>query len=127
MYVRAFLPPSASSSDMAAQGGQWQVSNDGGTNPHWARTGHELVYLAGDQLMRVSYAVSGTTFVADKPRVWIAALGGARADDWDSAPDGKRVAEVIPEGARTATQQEHEIVMLLNFADELRRRVPLGK
>jgi hypothetical protein len=26
-----------------------------------------------------------------------------------------------------APQQEHEIVMLQNFADELRRRVPLGK
>ncbi len=28
---------------------------------------------------------------------------------------------------RPGHQQEHEIVMLLNFADELRRRVPLGK
>jgi hypothetical protein len=32
---------------------------------------------------------------------------------------------VIPEGS--APQQEHEIVMLLNFAGELRRRVPAGK
>ena len=71
--------------------------------------------------------MSGPTFVADRPRVLIAALGGAGAEHWDLAPDGKRVAVVIPEGARTATQQEHEIVMLLNFADELRRRVPLGK
>jgi hypothetical protein len=28
---------------------------------------------------------------------------------------------------RLGPQQEHEIVMLLNFADELRRRVPAGK
>jgi hypothetical protein len=46
---------------------------------------------------------------------------------WDLAADGKRVAVVIPEGSAQAPQQEHEIVMLLNFADELRRRVPAGK
>jgi hypothetical protein len=46
---------------------------------------------------------------------------------WDLAPEGKRVAVVIPEGSAQAPQQEHEIVMLLNFADELRRRVPAGK
>jgi hypothetical protein len=48
-------------------------------------------------------------------------------DQLGSRPDGKRVAVVIPEGSAQAPQQEHEIVMLLNFADELRRRVPAGK
>jgi hypothetical protein len=43
--------------------------------------------------------VKGDTFVAEKPRVWIAALGGP---DWDLAPDGKRVAVVIPEGSAQA-------------------------
>jgi serine/threonine protein kinase len=123
VYVRAFPPPSASSS--SAGQGKWQISNSGGSNPHWSRTGNELVYRAGNQLMMVSYAVNGNNFVADKPRVWIAALGGAGGTDWDLAPDGRRVAVVIPEGAAEATQPEHEIVMLLNFADELRRRVPI--
>ena len=44
VYVRAFPPPSASSSGAAGQGGKWQVSNNGGSNPHWSRTGHALVY-----------------------------------------------------------------------------------
>ena len=118
MYIREFLPASA------GQGAKWQVSNNGGDNPRWSRTGHELVYQSGNQLMTVSYAVNGNTFVADKPRVWIAALGGA---DWDLAPDGKRVAVLIPEGTAQAPQQEHVIVMLQNFTDELRRRVPVGK
>ena len=43
----------------------------------------------------------------------------------DGAPDGKRVAVLIPKGSAQAPQQEHEIVMLNNFADELRQRVPL--
>ena len=33
----------------------------------------------------------------------------------------------MPEGSAQAPQQEHVIVMLQNFADELKRRVPLGK
>jgi hypothetical protein len=69
--------------------------------------------------------VNGTTFVADKPRVWISSLSGAV--DWDLAPDGKRVVALVPEStAQAAPQPEHEIVLLQNFADELRRRVPLG-
>ena len=118
MYVRAFPPPSS------GQGGKWQISNNGGGAPRWSRSGHELVYRSGDQLMTVSYSVKGDVFVAEKPRVWISRLGGT---NWDLAPDGKRVAVVIPEASAQAPQQEHEIVMLLNFADELRRRVPLGK
>lgn len=82
------------------------------------------MYRSGNQLMTVSYAVNGATFVAEKPRVRIAALGGT---DWDLAPDGKRVAVVIPEGSAQAPQQEHVIVMLQNFADERRRRVRAGK
>jgi serine/threonine-protein kinase len=118
VYVRAFPPPSS------GQGGKWQVSNSGGTYPQWSRTGHELVYQSGDQLMTVGYTVNGPSFIAGKPRVWIASFGGM---DWDLAPDGKRVAVLIPEGATQAPQQEHVIVMLQNFADELRRKAPVKR
>jgi serine/threonine-protein kinase len=118
VYVRPF-PPSSS-----GQGGKWQVSNNGGGEPRWAHSGHELVYRSGDQLMTVSYSVNGDAFVAEKPRVWIATPG---ATSWDIAPDGRHVAELVPESILSTPQQEHEIVMLLNFADELRRRGPLGK
>jgi len=43
------------------------------------------------------------------------------------APDGKRVLVVPPAESAGAPKQEHEIVMLLNFFDELRRKVPVGK
>ena len=121
VYVRAFPPPAS------GLGGKWQISNGGGTDPHWSRTGHELVYQSGDQLLTVSYSVNGASFIADTPRVWIAALGTLPGSNWDVAPDGKRVAAVIPEASAQAPERDHQIVMLLNFADELRRRVPLGK
>ena len=118
VYVRAFPPASS------GQGGKWPISNNGGSEARWSRTGHELVYRSGDQLMTVSYSVNGDTFIAEKPRVWIAALGGRT---WDLAPDGRRVVVLIPEGPVQAPPPEHEIVMLLNFGDEVRRRVPVAK
>ena len=75
--------------------------------------------------MAAGYTANGDTFVAEKPRVWIAKLGGTGAL-WDLAPDGKRVALVAPVGSEVP-KQEHVVVFLLNFFDELRRRVPLGK
>jgi WD40 repeat protein len=116
--VRAFPPPAS------GQGGKWQISNGGGRRPHWSRTGRELIYQAGDQIMAASYTVEGDAFVAGKPEVWIAELGGPF---WDLAPDAKRLAVVTPVEAAEAPKQYHEVVMLLNFADELQRRVPVGK
>jgi hypothetical protein len=56
-------------------------------------------------------------------------LGAAAANGtrWDLAPDGKRVAVLTPVESAEAPKQDHEIVMLLNFFDELRRKVPLEK
>jgi len=123
VYVRVFPPPAT------GQGGKWQVSNSGGEVPRWSRNGHELMYQSGDQIMAASYTVKGDSFVVEKPRVWIAKLGGTPGAlaDWDLAPDGKRVAALTPEGNVEAPKQEHEIVMLQNFFDELRRKAPVGK
>jgi Tol biopolymer transport system component/tRNA A-37 threonylcarbamoyl transferase component Bud32 len=118
VYVRAFPPPAS------GQGGKWQISNGGAEGSYWSRQGHELLYQSGDQIMAVSYTVKGDTFMAEKPRVWIAKVGGT---DWDLAPDGKRVLVLTPVESAEASKQEHEVVMLLNFFDELRRRVPTGK
>jgi hypothetical protein len=86
------------------------------------------VYRSGDQIMAASYTVKGDMLVAEKPRVWIAKLGAAAGTAaWDLAPDGKRVAVVTPVESAEAPKQEHEVVFLQNFFDELRRRVPLGK
>jgi hypothetical protein len=90
----------------------------------WSRSDRELIYRAGDQLMAVNYSVNGDSFVLEKPRVWIEKLGGT---DWDLAPDGKRVVVLTPADSPEAQKAEHEVVLLENFFDELRRRVPTGK
>jgi hypothetical protein len=119
--VRAFPPPAS------GQAGQWQISNDGKgrpTGPMWLRNGRDLIYRSGDQLMAVSYSVNGDAFVPEKPRVWIDKLGGIDSG-WDVKPDGKRVAVVTPVASGEAPKPDHEVVLLLNFFDELRRRVPV--
>jgi len=111
-------------------GGRWQVSNNGGTFPVWSPNGHDLLYQSGDQIMAVAYTAKGGKFVAEKPRVWLTKLGSLRArfgTAWDLAPDGKRVAVVTPAETPGAPKQDHEVVMLLNFFDDLLRRVPLAK
>jgi len=121
VYVRTFPLPSS------GQGGKWQISNRSGNAPRWSPNGRELFYQSGDQIMAVSYTVESNTFVAEKPRVWIAKLGSATPAQWDLAPDGTRVAVLTPVESVEAPKQEHEVVLLLNFFDELRRRVPTSK
>jgi len=48
-------------------------------------------------------------------------------DQLGSRPRGQARRGGDPRRLRPSPQQEHEIVMLLNFADELRRPVPAGK
>ena len=75
-------------------------------------------------MMAVKYAIAGDRIVAEKPRVWIEKLGGTA---WDLAPDGRRVAVLTSVRSEEAPVREHEAVFLLNFIDELRRRLPMGK
>jgi serine/threonine-protein kinase len=123
VYVRPFPQPDPSKP--GAQGGQWQISNAGGVEPVWSSNGRDLLYRTRDQIMAASYSVKGGTFVQEKPRVWLAKLSGSRL--WDLHPDGKRVAVVMPVSTpdASAPKAEHEVVFLVNFFDDLRRRAPL--
>jgi serine/threonine-protein kinase len=114
VYVRAF-PDS---------GSQWKVSTNGGLTPIWSRSGHELFYQSGDQEMAVSYSVQGNTFIVEKPRVWLAKVGGFVSD---LSPDSKRLLALFAADSPDAPKADHEVVLLQNFVDDLRRRVPAGK
>jgi hypothetical protein len=57
--------------------------------------GHDLLYQSGYQFLAASDTVKGDTFVAEKPRVWIARFGaavsGIGGSTWEVARDGKRM------------------------------------
>ena len=111
-------------------GGKWQVSNSGGVYPVWSRSGRELFYRTVDnQIMVANYTSKGDSFVAGKPRVWsekrIANIG--QFINYDPAPDGKRIAAIMPDETPEAQSAQGHVTFLLNFFDELRRKVPVGK
>jgi hypothetical protein len=98
--------------------------------PVWSRTARELLFRTNDgRIMVVPYTVQGDSFVAEKSRAWsekrltISELGGPVMD---LAPDGKRVAALMPVEAPGAEQAQSHVIFLENFFDELRRKVPLN-
>jgi serine/threonine-protein kinase len=120
IYVRAF-PGTASS-------GKRQVSKNGGLYPMWSRNGRQLFFRTEDnQVMVADCDVSGDTFVSYNPRIWsdtrLADIGPQA--NYDVAPDGNRILAVLPV-VPSGQNAEHHVVFLLNFFDELRRRVPVS-
>jgi len=119
IYVRSFPD----------KGGKWQISNKGGTVPIWSPSGSELFYYSEDRrIMVVNCTAKGDSFLPDKPRIWsetqLADTGVQQ--NFDITPDGKRFVVLMPgEGLERQTSQSH-VTFLLNFFDELRRRVPTG-
>jgi Tol biopolymer transport system component/tRNA A-37 threonylcarbamoyl transferase component Bud32 len=115
IFVRPYPVPASGG------GGKWQVSNNGGTWPIWK--GREILYRSGDQVMAVAYVATGDSFSHEKPRVVVTTPGAAPG--FDVAPDGRLLlaTPTVAEGTKT----EHTLMFVLNFFDELRRRVPIGK
>jgi serine/threonine-protein kinase len=117
IYVRPF-PPGP---------GKWQISRDGGSWPRFSRDGKQLFYLASDgHLMVVDYQGKGDSFVAGNPRAWMQATFNATLSvfaPYDVAPDGKHVVS-IPRFSDSDDKGSVHVELLLNFFDELRRRIP---
>ena len=49
------------------------------------------------------------------------------AGNYDLAPEGKRIAALIPVESPGAERSQSHVIFLMSFADELQRKVPVGK
>jgi serine/threonine-protein kinase len=108
-------------------GGRQQISTGGGTWPVWSRHGQELFFLDADRrIMVVPYVVNGDSFTAGKPRVWSERRLLGSFPGYDIAPDGKRFAGILYTDGTSEPKQSTHVTVLLDFADELRRRMPAG-
>jgi serine/threonine-protein kinase len=119
VYVRAFPD----------KGGKWQISNTGGMYPVWSGNGHELFFRTEDnRIMVATYAAKEDSFVPDKARVWsdkqLANLGPIGVNNYDLAPDGKRIAALMSVESLEARQAQSHVIFLENFGDELQRKAP---
>lgn len=102
-----------------AGGGRWQVSSDGGLQPHWSVDGKELYYRNGDKMM-VASVVTRPAFSSGRPRVLFEdsfQLGGA-VNDYDLTPDGREFLMLRDDSPHRGLT-EYEVV--LNWFQELRK------
>jgi serine/threonine-protein kinase len=119
IYVRPFPGP----------GGKWQISTGGGLYAIWSKNGRELFYETPEnRIMVVEYTTDGGSFAARRARPWSdVQLFNTGVSNFALAPDGKRFAVFpLPEPMR-GENGTVRVTILLNFFDELRRRMPVGK
>ena len=117
VYVRPFPD---------VDGGRWQVSTSGGTQPVWAPDGRELFYRSGDALLSVRVEMA-ESFVFVSPvelfsGEYAPTLGGR---NYDVSPDGQRflmlkVATSDPAEAPSPAR----FIIVENWLSELERLVP---
>jgi serine/threonine protein kinase/Tol biopolymer transport system component len=108
-------------------GGKWEISTDGGTEPAWNHNGRELFYRSGNKMMAVDI-VTQPSFAAGKPRMLFQGpyeRSPATSPNYDVAPDGQRFLMLKP--ADTGESAPTRINVVLNWFEELKRRVPAGK
>jgi Tol biopolymer transport system component len=103
-------------------GERHQASNQGGTHPSWNSNGRELFYLAGDQMMKLTFG-GGPPLRLGKPEVLFRSrlVADSNLDRrYDVAPGGTRFlfAEDL-----TPDLPGLQLQVVLNFPDEIRRRV----
>jgi eukaryotic-like serine/threonine-protein kinase len=107
-------------------GGKWQVSTEGGTEPVWNRNGRELFYRSGDKMMAVDITTE-PSFAAGKPKVLFTGRylpTPGTLSNYDVSADGQRFLMIKPgESVEAAPTQ---INVVLNWFEELKRRVPSG-
>ena len=117
VYVRPFQGPDA----------KWLISVGGGDQPVWSRHRNELLYRTRDNhIMVVSYNTEGSSFKAEKPRLWSSKGMVPRDREWpfDIHPDGERLAVALPP---SALAEANKVVFIFNFFEELRRIAPASK
>jgi Tol biopolymer transport system component len=120
IYVRAFPD----------KGGKWLISNSGGVVPVWSRNAAELFYRTSEQqIMVVPYTTKEDSFLAGKPRLWSEKrlAETATSQNLDITPDGKRFAVLMPAAQQEDRGAPTHLIFLMNFFDEIRRKVPPGK
>lgn len=111
-------------------GEKTRISTAGGTEPIWTANGRELLYRSGtlDVQQFLSAAVrSLSPFRADTPRLLFEARFGqydstGPVRGWDARADGQRFLLARPVASTDPPVTAMHVV--LNWAEELKRRVP---
>jgi serine/threonine-protein kinase len=102
-------------------GGKFLISTEGGIAPHWSDDGRELFYRSGDKMMAVDVQTS-PEFRAGTPKIL---FKGTFGNSFDVTSDGKHFLMIKPPAI--VQRSADQVTVVLNWFDELRRRVPMIK
>jgi Tol biopolymer transport system component len=106
--------------------GRWQISVDGGRWAIWAPNGRALYFQSLDNHIMVSdISVQGDAITHSQPRQWSPVAIRNAGDNLSYAihPDGQRFV-VFPTAERSPDEKGNaHMTFVLNFADELRRKL----
>ena len=114
---------------MPGPGAKVQVSDEGGTDPVWRRSGGELFYRNGDRMMAVSITTD-PSFASGRPQeLWkghyshgmssSCGPAGPTSANYDVTADGERFLMVRDEDQDANTSRE--VVVVLGWGEELSR------
>jgi eukaryotic-like serine/threonine-protein kinase len=102
------------------------VSRNRGSSPVWARNGKELFYVSMGALMSVP-VTTGSTFAAGTPAKLFDApyfFGFGPGRNYDVSSDGQRFLMLKPSDADGEPASAARLVLIQNWFEELKRRVP---
>jgi WD40 repeat protein len=100
-------------------GEKYVISNSGGSEPVWARSGRELFFKGGDRFMVVDISTT-PKFSASRPRLLFTmrTQNTANRTDYDVSPDGQTFVMADSGEDDRAAQQ---VMLLQNWFNELKR------
>jgi len=106
-------------------GPKYQISSEGGSEPAWNPNGKELFYRTGNKMMSTKVTIR-PSFSAGQARVLFEGQYVTGA-----APEGESTAYcVMPDGKHMILRKQSgttsQIMVVLNWFEDLKRRVPSG-
>ena len=109
--------------DLGGSGARWQVTFEGGEEPHWSRDGLQLFYRSANRLLAVALE-PGPAFRYGRTRglfdgVYNTGIESGRS--YDVSPASARFLLVRPADAGPMPQA---VRIVLNWQEELKQRVP---
>ena len=107
--------------DGHAGGGKWLISSGTAYDPFWPDGGPIFFHDKARNTVTVRYTIQGGSFVYEPPHPWgQGRLSYYSAPKADAMPDGKQVIAVVDADAGAP---ETHLRVVLNFGDEIRRRL----
>ena len=109
--------------------GKWLISRDGGISPVWGPNGRELFYRSlKEEVMMIVRIETEPVFTYSTPEVLFkGSYFRSRNRNYDISPDGQRflMLKEVGQTEEGSAPTQDELIIVLNWFEELKRLVPI--